>query len=437
MWCPPRAPPPLPPPLQRDSNLAAIVCDDFVVRVIDVAARRLVRRLAGHSNRISDVAFSPDGRWLATASLDRSLRVWDLPTGRCVDWLAFDAAPTTLAFSPTGEYLATAHVGAVGLSLWASRAHFGGVVLEDAAPAEPCAMDLPAPRAGGGDEGAGGGELRDGGAAEAAAGEVAAEQWRAGSGGGAEAAPPPPPPAPHELPSPKAGCRVTLSGLPASAWVNLSKLDLIAQRNKPAQPPSKPASAPFFLPTAAGLHPSFVVGAGAAPSAAGSDDAGEDVAVGGSSSRLVRRGGQGGGSAVTHQSPVADALRAVTAAVDAAAVAAAVDAVSDLLASLPPGAVDGELRSLCAGPEDDEGVALLGAALAYLEAELAAGARRFELAHAHLNLLLVAHQGTIAAAPALAAHCGRLAAVARGDVARLQGLLDRALSAVLGFLDAA
>lgn len=414
---------------------------------MDVAARRLVRRLAGHSNRISDVAFSPDGRWLATASLDRSLRVWDLPTGRCVDWLSFDAAPTTLAFSPTGEYLATAHVGAVGLSLWASRAHFGGVVLEDAAPAVPCAMDLPAPRAGGGDEAAG----SDGAAAEsdeaprdAAVAEAAGpapEAWGEDAVAAAEtAARPPPPP----LPVPKAGCRVTLSGLPASAWVNLSKLDLIAQRNKPSQPPSKPASAPFFLPTAAGLHPSFIVGAGdggaATGASTGAADATDDLPAGTGSSRLVKRGGQGGGNAVTHQSPVADALRAVADAASpgaASGAAAAIDALSGLLASMPPGGVDAELRSLCAGPEDDEGVALVAAALTYLEAELAAGARRFELAHAHLNLLLVAHQGTIAAVPALSALCGRLAAVARGDVARLQGLLDRALSAVLGFLDAA
>ena len=428
--------------LQRDSNLVAVTCDDFVVRVVDVAARRLVRRLAGHANRVLDVAFSPDGRWLVSASLDRSLRVWDLPTGRCIDWLAFDAAPTAVAWAPTGEYLATAHVGSVGLALWASRSHFGGVVLEDAAPAAPVAVDLPAARAteGGDDGDVEGAEA----VAPASTADSLAPEPATAVGESVD---------PATAPAPKEGCRVTLSGVPASAWVHLSKLDLIAQRNKPVMPPSKPAAAPFFLPTASGLTPSFVVGTAPPAALTGGTDAleddessGDEGGVKGSGSRgskLVRR--EGGG--VSHQSPVADALRACAAAeaemrsddeeVDARLLAAASDALSDLLASMAPGALNAELRSLCSGPDDEEGVALLGAALSFFDRELAAGRRRFELCHAHLNLLLLAHQGTIGAVPALATLCGRVASSARGDATRLQGLLDRALSVVLGILDAA
>jgi WD40 repeat protein len=38
--------------------------------------------------------FSPDGRWLLTASMDGSVRVFDIPSGRLVDWFAFEKPVT-------------------------------------------------------------------------------------------------------------------------------------------------------------------------------------------------------------------------------------------------------------------------------------------------------------------------------------------------------
>lgn len=46
---------------------------------------------------------------------------------------------------------------------------------------------------------------------------------------------------------------VTLSMLPRTQWQNLVHLDTIKARNKPVEPPKKPAAAPFFLPTLAGV----------------------------------------------------------------------------------------------------------------------------------------------------------------------------------------
>ena len=48
----------------------------------DPEARRVVRRLRGHSDAVWPPAFSRDGRLMATGSFDDSVRLWDLPTGK-------------------------------------------------------------------------------------------------------------------------------------------------------------------------------------------------------------------------------------------------------------------------------------------------------------------------------------------------------------------
>jgi len=92
------------------AGLIAVACDDWSVRVFDIASRRRVRKFDGHSNRITDLCFSVDARLLVSAAMDSCVRVWDLPTSRCADWMRFEHPVTSVALSPTGEFLATAHV---------------------------------------------------------------------------------------------------------------------------------------------------------------------------------------------------------------------------------------------------------------------------------------------------------------------------------------
>jgi WD40 repeat protein len=51
---------------------------DSVVRLWDVAQRKVLQRLEGHSGRVESLAFSPDGRRALSCGLDRSLRLWRL-----------------------------------------------------------------------------------------------------------------------------------------------------------------------------------------------------------------------------------------------------------------------------------------------------------------------------------------------------------------------
>jgi WD40 repeat protein len=79
---------------------------DRTVRVWDADTGGALAVLTGHGETVDGVAFSKDGRLLASASRDRTIRLWDAQTLRPLDMLPHASIVYAVAFSPDGTRLA-------------------------------------------------------------------------------------------------------------------------------------------------------------------------------------------------------------------------------------------------------------------------------------------------------------------------------------------
>lgn len=210
--------------------MVAIASENYEVIILDCDTRTIVRRFFGHKAQVTDVCFSPDSRWLITASMDSTIKVWDIPSSYLIDHFKLEMPCISLTMSPTGDFLATAHVDYLGVFLWSNKTLFNHITLRSIDPeSEPPTLDLVtfSNQADAGEE-----EVDDN-----EEGEIIYKDYTS----------------PDQL---EEGL-LTMSESTASRWQTLLNLDVIKRRNRPKVPIKKEKNTPFFLPTVAGLELKF------------------------------------------------------------------------------------------------------------------------------------------------------------------------------------
>ncbi len=91
-----------------DGNYLASGSIDDIIKIWEVSSGNLIHTLTGHSSSVESLAFSADGNYLASANSDKTVKIWEVNSGNLIHTLTGHSYPVeSLAFSPDGNYLAT------------------------------------------------------------------------------------------------------------------------------------------------------------------------------------------------------------------------------------------------------------------------------------------------------------------------------------------
>ena len=91
----------------HDSSRLASASPDRTVKIWEASSGRCLQTLEGHSDSVRSVAFRHDTSRLASASSDKTVKIWDAGSGRCLQTVRTGKTLSNISFDATGLHLRT------------------------------------------------------------------------------------------------------------------------------------------------------------------------------------------------------------------------------------------------------------------------------------------------------------------------------------------